>query len=113
MDHIKRTYKNQFPDFSLTDNGKPLIIPELFVDNSWHNDTCPNFLDYENHISLWIDYEKPEDRETFNDGLKRFALLLYPNNDFMNEIKYFESENFEEILSTYNQWVEERQQDKE
>lgn len=87
------TYKTEFPDFHL-----PVLIPEGFEDNSWHNDTTPTWYNTDYHFHLFIDYTLDKDREL--PGYKQFALLqgdpevLLPQDyDILAE-----SDNFNDIL---------------
>jgi len=61
-------YKEEFPDFKLD-----VAVPDGFEDVSWHNDTCPCFLNRELDVFLFVDYAHPDTRE-FPDA-DRFTLL--------------------------------------
>ena len=89
-----KTYKTEFPNFVLD-----VKIPEGFEDNSWHNDTMPNWVKGET-LNLWIDYLEDKDRELSSPY--RFHLLqgdpynqltqdyevLVETNDY-NDITYY------------------------
>lgn len=60
-----------FPDFDDT-------LPEIegFEDNSYKNDTCPNLLDKERQLKLYIDYRDPANSE-HEKNRRSGALLRY------------------------------------
>ena len=60
----------EFPDFDLSTLP---AIPRGFIDQSWHNDTCPSFRNEELKLTLHVDYAKPEDREHAETA--RFSLV--------------------------------------
>lgn len=66
----------EFPDF---DQSTLPAIPAGFEDESWHNDACPSFYSEALQLRLWVDYAKPEERETFSGG--RFTLQHEPRTD--------------------------------
>ena len=66
---MTRTYKTEFPDFVLD-----VEIPEGFDDNSWHNDTMPNWYNESKHLHLWIDYTDDDMREM--PGAERKFMLM-------------------------------------
>jgi hypothetical protein len=53
-------YRTEFPDFPADDMP---AIPQGFEDNSWHNDSCPNFTSEALGLRIWIDFADPEQRE--------------------------------------------------
>lgn len=59
----------EFPDYSVADLPS---IPEGFEDSSWHNDACPSFTNDALALILYVDFAKPEDRET--PKMNRFSL---------------------------------------
>lgn len=67
-------YKAEFPDYD-----DELYIPNGFVDDSWHNDTCPKVrkLDGETEFLIWQDYKDPSLRES--GGGKRYAFQIIRN----------------------------------
>lgn len=69
-------YRKEFPDFPPADMP---AMPQGFEDNSWHNDSCPNFISEELGLRIWIDYTEKEKRE--HDGGTRFALEPSDNED--------------------------------
>lgn len=69
-------YRTEFPDFPEADMP---AIPEGFEDNSWHNDSCPNFTSEALGLRIWIDFADPEQRE-IREGC-RFILEPSDNLD--------------------------------
>lgn len=47
-------------------------IPEGFLDMSWRNDMCPSFVNEALNLTIWVDFENPDDRE--DPELERFML---------------------------------------
>lgn len=84
-----RTIKTEFPRYPKLD----VTLPAGFVDESWHNETCPGFFNAALSLRLWIDYPNMEDREI--QGFGRFSLV--------HEIEY--GSDMREIVSTDN-WQE-------
>lgn len=66
------TFRTEFTDFPA--NTLP-VIPAGFVDCSWHNDTCPSFVNEEAGLMVFVDYLDPDKRE-FPESL-RFSLHTY------------------------------------
>ena len=62
----------EFPDYDVTTLP---VIPEGFVDSSWHNDACPSFT--KGNLQLFVDYADPAMRETEYGGKDspRFVLI--------------------------------------
>lgn len=102
---MTRTYKTEFPNFKLEEDGKPINLPEQFIDTSNSREISPCFLDPNYKIVLWIDYEHPEDRSQFSEGLERFGLILYRDEELNAERMYEQDETFEGIMNIYNRWV--------
>jgi hypothetical protein len=69
-------YPTEFPDFPATDMP---ATPQGFADNSWHNDSCPNFTSEELGLRIWIDYADKEQREV--PEASRFVLEPSDNAD--------------------------------
>ena len=102
-------YKTEFPDFKLD-----VPIPAGFTDNSWHNDTMPNWireLPDERMMVLWIDYADPAMRDYPHNV--RFVLHLmdssltdveesFASND-LNEVLEQLTDFFPFINCTYDQ----------
>lgn len=59
----------EFPDFTAADMPR---IPEGFEDVSWHNDSCPSFLNERAGLMIFVERIAPEDRE--DEGTPRFGL---------------------------------------
>jgi len=64
------TWREEFPDFPVEDM---IDIPQGFVDQSWHNDTCPCFDNERAGLRLWVDYKDKAQREMPNVS-SRFLL---------------------------------------
>lgn len=70
------TFQIEFPDF---DAATMPAIPAGFEDVSWHNDTCPSFLNETAGLIIFVDFANPSDREfpetvrftlhTYNEGI--------------------------------------------
>ena len=73
-------YRTEFSDFPEADMP---AIPEGFADNSWHNDSCPNFASEALGLHIWIDFADPEQRE-ISDGC-RFTLEPSDNLDTITD----------------------------
>jgi hypothetical protein len=55
------SYKSEFgSNFELCND---VFIPEGFIDESWHNDAMPNFVNPDLKLRLWIDWLDPEMRD--------------------------------------------------
>jgi hypothetical protein len=67
-------YLKEFPDY---DDEVPLDRFPGFVDQSWHNDTCPSFFNQALAMTFYADFVDEEQRE-FPGGpegpLKRFTV---------------------------------------
>lgn len=70
---MERTYKTEFPDFDAPDDCAALAA-RGWRDESWHNDTCPNFT-FGESAALFLDYIAPELREV-PETVERFT--VYP-----------------------------------
>ena len=60
------TNHSEFPDYALSDLP---AMPEGFADSSWHNDTCPSFIDEAHRLRIFIDYVDKAKRE-LPDGMR-------------------------------------------
>jgi hypothetical protein len=69
-------YCTEFPDFHASDMP---AIPRGFEDNSWHNDSCPNFISEELGLRIWIDFADKHQREIAEGS--RFVLEPADNED--------------------------------
>jgi len=54
------SYREEFPDFDPADMP---AIPDGFDDVSWHNDTCPSFLNDRAGLIIFVDFADPDRRE--------------------------------------------------
>ena len=74
-------YKKEFPDYD-----DVLKIPLGFIDNSWHNDTCPSilrrYIDTEHtcvDARIFQDYKNPLLRES--EINKRYSFAIEANSE--------------------------------
>lgn len=65
-----RTFRTEFPDF---DPATMPAIPETWIDQSWHNETCPRF-HTPNGLVVFVDFADDGDRE-FGGGT-RFSVHI-------------------------------------
>lgn len=88
-------YLREFPDYDST-------LPSLdgFIDNSWHNDTCPAMINTTWDFVLFCEYENPSLRES---GGKKFALYNSTKDDGIMFIT--ESDSIDEIKEAIAQWI--------
>ena len=102
-----KTYNTEFPLFALD-----VKLPAGFVDNSYGNDMCPNFikgLDSGFYIQLWIDYSAPELREVWNEC--RFCVAVknddldFKNGRFTNGENVFISDDYSAVLAFLSAFV--------
>lgn len=73
-------YQKEFPDFPPADLP---AIPQGFEDNSWHNDSCPNFTNAELGLRIWVDYADKAQRE--HPDASRFVLEPSDNEDTITD----------------------------
>lgn len=70
----EKLYDNHYKD--IVENYSPykvefrheITIPEFlksapWKDTSWHNDSCPSFINQERRIKVWVEEDNPESRE--------------------------------------------------
>ena len=89
------THLTEFPDFPAADMPQ---MPEGFVDQSWHNETCPGFDNEALGLKIWVDYLDPEMREL--QGFHRFTLVAI-DAEFQTiegHAHNMTSDNWDEIL---------------
>jgi hypothetical protein len=81
-------YLKEFPDYDAE-------LPTLtgFVDDSWHNDTCPSLFNATYNLKLWCEYANPEFRQ--ND--KRFILYYQDIEESLNDRLLLESDSLDAI----------------
>lgn len=85
----------QFPEFKAEDMPP---MPEGFIDNSWHNDTCPcaqRPIDGPYHLVLWVENPKESRREFA--GNSRYALVLSAGDSNFCEV-VIESDSWDDII---------------
>jgi hypothetical protein len=68
-------YLKEFPDYDA-----PLPTFEGFVDDSWHNDTCPSLVNFDLNLKLYCDYAAEDKREC---GGNRFTLCYLKNMGYI------------------------------
>lgn len=73
-------YQKEFPDFPRADLP---AIPQGFEDNSWHNDSCPNFTSAELGLRIWVDFADKAQRE--HPDASRFTLEPSDNEDSITD----------------------------
>lgn len=66
-------HKVEFPN----SDRAPITIPEFLLKEPWqdisyHNDSCPSFIDVKRRIKVWVDYDNAEHREMC---LKKFYVV--------------------------------------
>lgn len=81
-------YREEFPDFPASDMP---VIPEGFIDESWHNDAMPTFRHPAKNLSIYVDFADPARREN-PDWEERFHVAATSDEG-----------EFEPLLST-NDW---------
>ena len=92
-------YKTEFPDFKLD-----VPIPAGFTDNSWHNDTMPNWireLPDGQMILLWIDYADP----VMRDHPKNARFVLHVMDSTLTDVHdSFVSNDYDAVLQQLTQF---------
>ena len=81
-------YIKEFPDYDA-----PLPTLEGFVDDSWHNDTCPSLFNATYNLKLWCEYANPE----FRQSDKRFILYSQDIEESLNDVLILESDSLDDI----------------
>ena len=82
------SWRSEHPEANVPQYIDRLVKVGLMIDQSWHNDVCPSFHgrvregvdpdnDPDNGFTLWVDYEKEEDRESWNAEF-RFRIFTNP-----------------------------------
>ena len=80
---------SEFPDYPLSDLP---AMPEGFADSSWHNDTCPSYLDEAFGLQVFMDYVDATKREY--DGGLRFSVIRIDDSNAV-----FGSDSWAEVLN--------------
>ena len=96
----KRTWSNQFT----INEDTPLSMPSWLLerpweDYSWGNEVCPRFINPDLALSIWVDYDQPEDREMDISGWKKFNInrVLNIEEDVLADETLFSSDSEEEV----------------
>lgn len=90
------TYRSEFPEF---DAGTMPEIPGGFIDQSWKNDAMPSFFSHVLRLVIWIDFQKPEDREF--PEMKRFSVHTANEDGYSEECKLL-TDDWQAVLD----WLE-------
>jgi hypothetical protein len=97
---MKRTIESEFPDFDLATLP---AMPEGFEDVSWHNDTCPSFIDEARGLIVFVDYADPSlseyPNERRNGTAKRFVVCRYDTDMGMTHETLLKTDEWSEVLS--------------
>lgn len=86
------SYLSEFPYYD-----GDFYIPKGWMDNSWHNDTCPRAMfrtETETktvEFSLWQDYVDVNKREL--DGTKRYIFQIHVNREL---VYHYETDSLDE-----------------
>ena len=89
-------YKVEFPHYD-----DELIIPEGWVDTSWHNDVSPSIEKQIGDIKykIWCDFKDPNKREV---GGKQFTVATYDQNEFEELQDLADFDTLQEALDSIN-----------
>ena len=87
-------------------------LPEGFIDESWHNDTCPKFERKYNEtqkVVLWVDYFDESRRES---GGKQFIVVIMESEDYfyVEPIEIIETDLWNDAINAINQLFNEVKQ---
>ena len=80
----------EFCDYPIADLPP---MPTGFADSSWHNDTCPSYIDEDRGLRIFIDYADKAQRE-YEHG-KRFLLARETEKELVTIIN---SDDWNDIL---------------
>ena len=89
-------YKVEFPHYD-----DELIIPDGWVDTSWHNDVSPSIEKQIGDIKykIWCDFKDPNKREV---GGKQFTVATYDQNEFEELQDLADFDTLQEALNSIN-----------
>ena len=89
-------YKVEFPHYD-----DELIIPDGWVDTSWHNDVSPSIEKQIGDIKykIWCDFKDPNKREV---GGKQFTVATYDQNEFEELQDFADFDTLPEALNSIN-----------
>lgn len=65
-------WRAEFPDYPTEDMP---VLPEGWVDASWHNDACPSFVNDKLRAALFTDYRDSKTRGLGLEGGARFIVF--------------------------------------
>lgn len=86
------TYQTEFKDF---DPATMPAIPAGFDDVSWHNDTCPSFMNEASGLIIFVDYANPAEREF--PETPRFTLGTWDDGNTGNDI--VSTDDWQEVIA--------------
>ncbi len=89
------TFQVEFPDFPAADMP---AIPEGFKDSSWHNDACPSIISDSLHLSIFIDFANPAERE-FPDTDRFIVLQLDPEGCLTGDMPLVATDNWADVIA--------------
>lgn len=92
-DLTARNFELEFPDYPAADMP---VMPEGFEDVSWHNDTCPSFLNEDEGLIIFADYADVQKRET-QEPYPRFTIGVWDNGSTGETVA--ESNDFADIIA--------------
>lgn len=96
---MTRTYLNQF----IINEEHPLTVPAFLLsppweDISWGNDERPSFFNHNLMLKVWVDFDRPEDREDEFTRPKFSATHMTVELDIVEGSEEHEFDTEEELL---------------
>lgn len=89
---VAQSYRTEFPDFP---PATMPAIPAAFDDVSWHNDSCPSFLNESLGLIIFVDYADPERREF--PECPRFNVNVWDNGNTGTEV--YSGDDWADVLA--------------
>ncbi len=101
---MSRTYFNQF-DLEKCPCSIPTFILENWADMSWGNEVCPHFDNSDLQLTLWVDFDNPEDRE-WDTGYKYTVTDYLDGDRYATEVTktIFETNSEDELKQFLTTW---------
>lgn len=101
LDAVKGTvtatpsYRVEFPEFLAEDIP---AMPEGFVDQSWHNDSCPSFRHEGAELTIYVEAADPAARDY--EGVCRFGLTMdgRDGQTDADRVYLYEGDDWNEVL---------------
>jgi hypothetical protein len=89
-------YRIEFPKYD-----DVLMLPNEWIDSSWHNDVSPSFEKQIGEIKykIWCDFKDPDRREV---GGKQFTVTFYDKSEFEELQDLAEFDTLQEALDFVN-----------